>query len=707
LAETTPPIPTEVGVPPNGLKAFLVRKQVSFFIGLALVYACAFTGEWRVGRDSALYRGLGHSLAMGKGFSFSLFGQRQIYPGLPLLLAGLEKVFGDTPVPALILMHAMALGCLITTYKLISLRFPQWMAVAVTFCVGINGWFLELTNEILTDIPFLFGLLLALYGWERLRAGTEELPDSPESESFRRPRRRRISIVILLLGLAIAALVRPTFWILAVAWVLVCAWGIIVGPRRRFYAICLGVLLAVWIVALMLDPRVKGFNPLGGGYEKDALNAFESEHFIPAIVKQSVGLVRKEFAYSFFGQQWVPGVTELFTLTTFAASLLLWRKNPLWTILIAATLGATVMMTTVPRYYVMVLPLTVLSWLMLFQQLGRLLPPKHRELALLAGLLMLAIPNFVRCCKVIGEQHHLDPGSRDEGTKWKDVRDMGELVRNEVPPGGKVIGPAATIMSYVSDRTVLLQRELFPPKLPIEKIPAYLAKSGIGYAVFPPTEYKKGERLIRDLMEHGVIVPVERVGRTKDMVLAKIVIQVPAGDWRDAPEVDVMTARGIRTAATANKPAMSKAKKRKPTTAQVARMERLKKQAKLAKAQKHQQDIAKAKAQAAAIAKKRKKKRAQGATTQPVTLPATAPITPPITAPSPPAPQSSAGPASTISVSCTSLDLPSYGSRPYGPIRWPAARISRAARRSTRGIGFSSSVDCRFRPWSSRIRRLT
>ena len=49
---------------------WIIRHRWWLLGTLIIVYALSFTGEWRVGRDSALYRGLGHSLATGRGFSF-------------------------------------------------------------------------------------------------------------------------------------------------------------------------------------------------------------------------------------------------------------------------------------------------------------------------------------------------------------------------------------------------------------------------------------------------------------------------------------------------------------------------------------------------------------------------------------------------------------------------------------------------------------
>ena len=583
-------------------------------------YLIAFNGQWRIGRDGALYRGMGHSLATGHGFGYSEFGRRQIYPGLPLLLAGLEKIFGVWALPPILIMHLAALGCLITTYKLVSLRYSRWLAICVTALVGFNGWFMELTNEILTDMPFLLGLLLALYGWERLRIwGVGEKPAGDAAGAIQRAEKRPwISLIILLLGLGLAAIMRPTFWILAIAWVLVCIRGLVAGPRRKFYGICFGVLIVVWLAAFVADPRVKGFNPLGGGYERDAIHSLQRAG--ATIAKQLPELLSAELSHSFFGEQWGPGLTQAMSLIVLAASLLLWRTNPLWPLLIFLTVMATLMMTTVPRYYTMVLPLLALAWMLLAIEIARRVPVRLADTVLLAAVTLVFVPSVARCVKLIGEQHHLNRDAREgEDPKWKYVTDMGEVVRANVPPGAKVIGPGATIMSYVSDRQVLMWRDLVPDNLPPAEYPQRLAKLGIQYAIFPPNLYHKAERPIRDLMEHGVIVPVRRVARTREMVLAQVKIVKPPGDWTVSPLVDVMTTQGIRTAPTATKPAILRPK---PTPEVLAR--------RLQQAERNERHV-KATKKLAAFRKARRTQRnpatAPAASTPPIT-PATQPALP-------------------------------------------------------------------------------
>jgi hypothetical protein len=541
-------------------RAIVTHRRVIYVV-ILVFYALAFTGQWRVGRDSSLYRGLGHSLAMGRGYHFTNFSERQIYPGLPVLLAGIEKVFGGasvqhadpTALPSIILIHLFSLGCLILTFKLVRLYWPEWMAIVVTAMVALNGWYLELTNEIRDDIPFLFGMMLALYGWERLRIALISVPDNavgplpnpeyrgrePEAPS---PKRSFIgrALASLLIGLVIAAVMRPTFWILAVAWVAVCLWGLIRGPRRRFYAICLGVLLVVWLGVALLDPRVRGFKPLGGGYERDFLMALG--HMGQTVLKNTWGMIHREMAYAFFGQQWVPFITELLDVVVILASLLLLRKNPLWTLIVLITVAVTVLMKPVPRYYVMILPLLAISWLLLTVELARRAPIKWQDTVLLAGIALMIVPNLARCCKVIGQQHHWNYRPNNE-PQWQDVRDMSDVVHQLVPPGEKVIAPGAPIMAYLSGRDAVMSRDILPVRKSAPHWPEHLAALNIKWAVFPSKLYEEAERPIRSLMDRGVIVPTERVAKVGDLVLAKVKIVVPpAGvDWRKQPVVPTLT----------------------------------------------------------------------------------------------------------------------------------------------------------------------
>jgi 4-amino-4-deoxy-L-arabinose transferase-like glycosyltransferase len=232
LTATPSLVPIDPAVPPddfNRITRLIARASKLLWIYLALLYLISFNGQWRIGLDSANYRGLGHSLATGRGYSFGDWAPHNVYPGFPLLLAALEKLFGSSAIAPCIAMLAVSILTIVLTYRLIRLHYPKWIAVTVSFGLATNSWYLQQTSELMTDVPFLLGVVAALYGWDLLRLGKGS---------------RIRSMAILVVGLAIAATTRPTFLILVGAWGAACAWGLIRGTReqRRMYAIALGTM---------------------------------------------------------------------------------------------------------------------------------------------------------------------------------------------------------------------------------------------------------------------------------------------------------------------------------------------------------------------------------------------------------------------------------------------------------------------------------
>src|SRR5213075_1719001 len=94
-----------------------------------------------------------------------------------------------------------------------------------------------------------------------------------------------------------------------------------------------------------------------------------------------------ELAYGFFGQKWISYSTHLIDALVILASLLLWKKNPLWTLLILFT----VIVGPVPRYYAMVVPLMALAWVVLSIEIATRVPHRWLEVALLAGIAALVV----------------------------------------------------------------------------------------------------------------------------------------------------------------------------------------------------------------------------------------------------------------------------------------------------------------------------
>lgn len=579
-------------------------------------FVADFTGVWKIGRDSALYRGLAHHLATGRGYTFGEFAPATIYPGYPLILAGIEKLFGPGDLASLLAMNLMSLAVLVLTYKLIRLYFDRWIAISVVTLLGLNGWFLALSNDLLGDVPFLLGVMLALYGWECML-----------NRRGRSMQSRIVAGAVFVMGLALAASVRPTFWIAAAAWGAACAWNILRGRHRKVSAVTLAVLL---LLAAVLLRKITG-----GGYERQAMVSLS--HVMSVIGINLSKMLTDDLIGAFFGNKIAPGVNLVCSLLLLIAPVLLIRRgHMLWALLIWGTIAATLLMTTVPRYYVMVLPLMLLGWVLLWSHLARLSGAKWSNHVLLLGLLLVLIPNVARCGREIFNQRWKNPGHRNG---WAEEIKMSERIAELVPPDGKVIGPdGASIMSYLSDRYVMMQREVLPVgRKPEPHWPRHVAALGIGYAIFPSTLYTEQERRIGDLMDKGIILPDKilarvNVDQSDPMVLATVTIHVPPPetDWRKLPttraastEVIHQTSGAVRAKRSeiAERHARAAAKLRK-LRAERAERHRLAeiKEAKRLRAER----LARAERRAAKERKARKAERLrlQQAVTQPATAPA-------------------------------------------------------------------------------------
>jgi hypothetical protein len=449
--------PGDTGLPgsPHPLLDWVARYRWPIFALISLLYIASFNGQWRVGRDSALYRAVARNLADGHGFTFNGKRERHAYPGLPLLLAGVNKIFGDDPlrpIPALLLMIACALAILVVVYRLVLVHFPRWMAVMVTCGLAINWRFLQQTHELMTDLPFTLGVCLALLGFERLR-----LSKGIRSAAW--------GIALSSAGLGLAAVMRPTFWFLAGAWALACCWGLWRGPRRWPCAAALSILLLPAIAFIAYDPRTRSASFLAGRYEEDAARAI-SELNEASWWPRLTTILDSHFTEILFGTEILPGFDTAISLTFIAAGLWLARRVPLWGLLIAITIGSTYLLgSSVPRYYLMILPLILLGWTVAVDAvLRRVAHWRRARIASLAvlffGFTTISVANVVKDLGLIAQQHGLTSDGRRpflevyRNGRMLRVVNMSRVLSQRASPDARILGPEPRIMSYLSGRRV-------------------------------------------------------------------------------------------------------------------------------------------------------------------------------------------------------------------------------------------------------------
>lgn len=531
---------------------------------VALLYVITFNGRWRIGLDSANYRGLALNLASGRGYVFGDWAPRHIYPGLPYVLAAVERLLGPqdrTPSPdeqnrllgpslattaSVLLILASAWAMLFFIYRLISLHYARWVALVVTCGVGANAVFLKHAHEILTDVPFGLGVTMSLYGWDLLRRAAS-----------RRAAGKAISI--LAVGLAIAASMRPTFLVLAGAWILVCLGGLIVGPRR-FYAICLTILLAIWAALIAVDPRLKEFNPLAGGYEREAIDLMPQA--VSRLGQSLYYVLHDQLPAAVFGEQLAP-FSILGSLIVLGSTLMLLRRHPLWTLLVWGTFFTTLLLSSQPRYYLATLPVMLLGWLLLFCNLASRMRGPWSEVILLCGMAIVLLNNLSASVKFVIEQRRTDFVQHYRDGDFLPAIEMSRIIIQHARPDQRILAPSGSVMSFLSGRRVYTQRELLPGGIGLHN-PRQVAAARLDYVVGPARLYRSKEPLLARLMDRRIIRPRKVVARGPGgMYLATVSVTIPSGDWRKLPKgwrpSETSVSRAAVKKSTATRPATRQA----------------------------------------------------------------------------------------------------------------------------------------------------
>jgi hypothetical protein len=592
----------------NRLLAMIPPLRWGFFALAALVLLAGFNGKWRIGRDSAAYRGLGHQLATTGKYHFrSKAGQvRYIdhqdtrYPGLPILLAGAERVFGRSDFAAVALIFVLGVAAVVLTYRLARPELPAWLAVAATFGLATNARFLKHIHAVLTDVPFLLGVVLTLLGFDRLIRS-------------RSGRARVWSMGVLVLGLVFSASMRPTFWVLALALVVTCLWGLIgrthveEGPgdapgRRVACAMTLALLaVATTVFLLVVDLRGKAIGE--GGYEAKVLSRLSDfeRRILTALPANAHEMLEQTVPESFFGTQlgggFVPvgggryvGFSTLASLVLIGSGLWLARRNVLWGVFTVGTVVTMCCLGSVPRYFVMILPFLLIAWGLFVLGVGRWAGRWGlAELVTFAGLGLVVGPNLIMCADFVREQWGLTRELKHVGFErsyaagdWSQARPVAEMIRRSVPAERKVIGPEATVLTYLSDRDVYALGKLLPKRDKASWVPR-IRKLDFKYAVFPDGHsglYNDKDKITARLIKAGVLRPTKVIARgggyklcefevveaKKIRRLKKMAATRPAAT-APAAGVGRKKNRGVQAAAT--RPATTQAvgkKKRRPAT---------------------------------------------------------------------------------------------------------------------------------------------
>ncbi|MDB5304689.1 MAG: hypothetical protein JWM97_2238 [Phycisphaerales bacterium] len=441
--------------------AFADRNRYWLFASIVLLYVLGFNGQWRVERDSALYLSIGRNLAEGQGYTYHDQPHHLAFPGLPVFFAFTFKAFHtDSLLPALVLMLLMGWAVLALNYRLFLLHAGRPTAVLMTAGLGFTRLFYRYCFELMSDLPFLLGVMAFFVGFESLlerRTPGDGALDAEKSS----PRARWFDWGLLVGGLVVAVAMRPTMWVLLVAIVLALVWRAVRGQMTmKQIAIGLAVISAAAALSFMILKR--GGSQATDDYS-DYLRREKIEHFGQTVhdaVHDNIPELfpKATFAKALFGCPVGPLLNIPAGLLVVGLSFWLLKQRALWGLWALLTIGMLLIQKPVDRYFLPVVPLLVFAWWRCLLWLNlRMRSGKWANIVFI-GLFLGGIgTNISRLGEMVVEQRRVPFLAHYREGRYESAYRVAEMLRTHTRQDDWVLvePKVGRIMTFLSHRNAL------------------------------------------------------------------------------------------------------------------------------------------------------------------------------------------------------------------------------------------------------------
>src|SRR2546422_796036 len=148
--------------------------RIAVLVGLFYLATIRTGHDW--GDDFALY--IQHARNIGAGAPYAAtgyiynphnpaIGPRTYPPGFPLLLAPVVAVFGLELQPMKVVVVLCFVGVLLMLPRVFQRDLPPRYTAALILVMGLNPYFWDFKDQVLSDIPFLLFMLLSLHAFQR------------------------------------------------------------------------------------------------------------------------------------------------------------------------------------------------------------------------------------------------------------------------------------------------------------------------------------------------------------------------------------------------------------------------------------------------------------------------------------------------------------------------------------------------------------
>lgn len=420
--------------------AWLVARPWAPFLILGIGYAFGFTGRWHPGPDSSIHLQIARNLARGDGFRHPNGVEETVNPGLAYLVAATHRLGDASLMSSHVAMLLIGVATAAMIYWLFALHFGRTVAVLLTLLTVVTETFYRYCFLLLTDMPFLLGVVTALVGLERL--------------TQRRPR-AWLSVAMIAAAIVWMAAFRSVVavFIVGVAGGLV--WQAMRARHRVIAGAGLGLLAVAVLATRLFDARGSLSSLTADERIIRMLLSRPWETLHDAVLVNLPALLSEAVPEAVFGVDMHPVLAAPLGLMVLAAAVSLGRARPIWAGVVLAFVLQWCLFVVAGRYLLAVLPLLVAGWWQLCVAVADRLPRPWGRRAAIAMVWMLAIPNFVLCANFVAEQHGYFGYADKQRERERVLRELAGGIRT-LPPDAVVIagGDVTGELAYYADRTV-------------------------------------------------------------------------------------------------------------------------------------------------------------------------------------------------------------------------------------------------------------
>ena len=422
-----------------------------------VLYAVSITGRWRVAPDTALYMSLGRSLAEGQGFTYHGVRHNWYEPGLPWVIGVSFRLFGeDNYLPLTLFVLACGALTLCLAYQLFKLHTGRPTAVLLTTLLAVTETFYRYCFQIVTDMPFLVGLLAVLLGYERLLPLQRDGETEPHEPARRRP--AWWAWGLLFFGTLVMCAFRPTIITFVGALLLATAWHLLRGPHRLRHLLIAAVVIGAVVTFRVSDPRRTSVAE--AAHREATLKSLLTERLGWALNRTFTRFIPEMLSEhapeAVLGVELGIGLDEAFSILVMGLGVALVTRRVLWGAWVAATLAQMAFWLPRERYFLPILPLLLLALWQAALWVERRLRAPWAALAFAGVLLLLFVPNLLQDGVFISEQRWRGIGKTDlRDPTARPLVEMGRLIAENVGDEDAVLAESSRQLTYFSRRRVV------------------------------------------------------------------------------------------------------------------------------------------------------------------------------------------------------------------------------------------------------------